>query len=142
MNRMTRDQAHAQLAADVRADLAATAAMLELLERQFDAAVRHKSDELAALAAELAPALDAMEARRLLRVSLVRALAGQEGTMATLIVSLQEPARAAVSSDWAELEQRVRACQQATTRNSALLADQFTVMQRVLHGEEQVYAPR
>jgi flagella synthesis protein FlgN len=36
----------------------------------------------------------------------------------------------------------VRACQQVTTRNSALLADQFTVMQRVLHGEEQVYAPR
>ena len=142
MNRMTRDQAHAQLAADVRADLAATGAMLALLERQFDAAVRHNSDELAALAAELAPALDAMETRRVLRVSLVRALAGQEGTMATLIASLQEPARTAVSGDWAELEQRVRACKQATTRNSALLADQFTVMQRVLHGEEQVYAPR
>jgi flagella synthesis protein FlgN len=29
-----------------------------------------------------------------------------------------------------------------TTRNGALLAEQFSIMQRVLHGEEQVYAPR
>jgi flagella synthesis protein FlgN len=142
MNRMTRDQAHAQLLGDVRADLDAAAAMLELLERQFDAALRHRSAELAALAAEFTPALEAMEARRVRRVSLIRALLGPAATMASLLGKLQEPARAELSAGWEELERRVRACKEATARNGALLADQFTVMQRVLHGEEQVYAPR
>jgi len=29
-----------------------------------------------------------------------------------------------------------------TLRNGSLLAEQYSVMQRVLHGEEQIYAPR
>jgi flagella synthesis protein FlgN len=142
MNRMTRDQAHAQLAGDVHADLAATSAMLELLERQFDQALRHSSAELAAVAGEFTPALEAMVARRVRRVSLIRALLGPDATMAALIGNLPQPARAELAAAWAELELRVRACKEATVRNSALLADQFTVMQRVLYGEDQVYAPR
>jgi flagella synthesis protein FlgN len=140
--KMTRDQAHAQLLGDVRADLAAAGIMLELLERQFEAALRRHSAELSALAAELTPALEAMEERRVRRVALVRALLGPEATMATLIGTLAEPARAQLAAAWSELERHVRACKEATARNSALLADQFSVMQRVLYGEEEVYAPR
>ncbi|GAB3425094.1 flagellar protein FlgN [Massilia agilis] len=142
MSRMTRDQAQAQLAGDVRADLAAVGAMLELLDRQFAAALHHKSAELAALTAELAPALDAMEARRVRRLSLVRALHGPAAAMADLIAALPPTAQTALAADWAELERRVRACKEATARNTALMTEQFSVMQRVLHGEEQIYAPR
>jgi flagella synthesis protein FlgN len=50
--------------------------------------------------------------------------------------------RSLASADWERLEQLVRDCKQATTRNGSLMADQYTVMQRVLHGEDQLYAPR
>jgi flagellar biosynthesis protein FlgN len=142
VTRMTREQAQSRLADGVRADLDACATMLELLERQFDAAVRHRSAQLSELAAELEPALAAMEQRRVQRVTLVRALHGIEATMADLIAALAEPARAALAADWRALEQMVVECKRMTTRNSALLAEQFSVMQRVLHGEDQLYAPR
>jgi flagella synthesis protein FlgN len=142
MSRMTRDQANAELGADVRADLEATGAMLDLLQRQFDAAIRHRTAELAELAAQLEPALEQMDVRRQRRVSLVRALHGPDATMSGLIEALPQPARQQLAEDWAELESRVRACKEATTRNANLLAEQFSVMQRVLHGEEQLYAPR
>jgi flagella synthesis protein FlgN len=142
MTRMTRQQAGARLADDVGADLAACAEVGQLLERQFDAAVRHQSAQLAELAQQLTPLLDAMEARRQQRVALVRALLGPDGSMAAFIASLGEPARARVASQWRELETLVLKCQGATTRNSTLMAEQFSVMQRVLHGEEETYAPR
>jgi flagella synthesis protein FlgN len=139
---MTRREAAGALAGGVHADLAACAAIHDLLEQQFDAAVRHRSAQLADLAAHLAPLLDAMEARRQQRVSLVRALGGPEASMADFIERTAEPARAQLRREWQELEQLVVACKAATTRNSSLLAEQFSVMQRVLHGEEDTYAPR
>jgi flagella synthesis protein FlgN len=142
MNRMTRDQAVYRLAEGVQADLAACAEVQGLLERQFDAAVRHRSSELAAMAAALTPALDAMDARRQQRVALVRALLGPDATMNELVATLDGAARAELAANWRELEQMVIECKRMTTRNSDLLAEQFSIMQRVLHGEEQVYAPR
>ena len=142
VNRMTRQQASAALAEGAAQDLVAAKAILALLERQFDAALRHKGAELAALAEELSPALDAMDARRLQRVALVRALLGLEGTMAGFIAAQPEPGRAQLAANWGELERVVVACKAATTRNSNLLADQFTTMQRVLQGGDGTYAPR
>ena len=140
--RMTRQAASAALAEGIEHDLAAAAAILALLERQFDAALRHQGAELAALAAELSPALDAMDERRRQRVALVRALFGAEGTMAGFIAAQSEPGRARLAAAWNELERLVVACKAATTLNGNLLADQFTTMQRVLHGEDDTYAPR
>ena len=74
MSRMTRQQAQALLADGVQADVRDSAEVLDLLERQFEAALRHRSSELTRLAELLAPLLDAMEARRQQRVALVRAL--------------------------------------------------------------------
>jgi flagella synthesis protein FlgN len=139
---MTRREAAGTLAGGVRADLAACAAIRDLLEQQFDAAVRHRSALLAELAERLAPLLDAMEARRQQRVALVRALGGTNASMADFIARLAEPARAQLQGEWQELEQLVVACKTATARNGSLLAEQFSVMQRVLHGEEDTYAPR
>lgn len=142
MSKMTRDQAVAKLAAGIQADLAASTTLLELLERQFDAALRHRTAQLGELAEQLMPALDAMEQRRVQRVALVRALLGPDGDMAKLIASLAAPGRAALAADWHALEQMVLECKRLNARNSALLTEQYSIMQRVLHGEEQTYAPR
>lgn len=142
MSRMTRPQANAALVDGVQADVRDSAEVLALLERQFEAALRHQTAELTALAGLLAPLLDAMEARRQQRVALVRALLGEGATMAQFILTLGEPAQGALAAAWADLEHTVQACKAASTRNGNLLAEQHTVMQRVLHGEEGIYAPR
>ncbi len=142
MSKMTRQQANLLLADGVQADVRDSAEVLALLERQFDAALRHRSSELTLLAEQLTPLLDAMEARRQQRVSLVRALMGQQGSMGDYIGSLAEPARGALAAAWADLESTVQACKAATARNGGLLAEQYTVMQRVMHGEDDTYAPR
>jgi len=142
MSRMTRQQAQAALADGVQADVRDSAEVLALLERQFEAALRHRSSELTQLAELLTPLLDAMEARRQQRVSLVRALLGNSATMTQYIGTLTGQAQAAFSAAWSDLERTVQACKEATTRNGSLLAEQYTVMQRVLHGEDAIYAPR
>ena len=142
MSKMTRDQAVAKLAAGIQADLAASSTLLELLERQFDAALRHRSADLAALADQLMPALEAMEQRRVQRVALVRALLGPDADMTQLIASLAAPVRASVAADWHALEQMVLECKRLNARNSALVTEQYSILQRVRHGEEQPYAPR
>lgn len=140
--RMTRDQAVARLLDGIDADLQACGAIRDLLERQFEAALRRRADELGALAEHLTPQLDAMEQRRLQRVQLVRALCGPQATMDQLFDQLDARRRAAATGAWRQLEQLVRDCQQATARNGQLMADQYSIMQRVLHGEEETYAPR
>lgn len=142
MSRMTREQAIGKLTAGVTADLDACQAILALLGRQFDAALRHRSAELGEIAEQLAPALDAMEQRRVQRVTLVRALCGAKADMATLIASLAPAQREAVTAGWHALEQSVLECKRLNVRNSALLTEQFSIMQRVLHGEETLYEAR
>ena len=142
MSRMTRQQANATLVDGVQADVRDSAEVLALLERQFEAALRHRSGELTELATLLTPLLDAMDARRQQRVSLVRALLGEAATMDRFIITLPEPAQGALAAAWADLERTVLACKEATGRNGQLLAEQYTVMQRVLHGEDDTYAPR
>lgn len=142
MSRMTRDQAVGRLLDGIRDDLRDCGAVHELLERQFQAALRHSGTELSTLAAELMPQLDAMEARRMQRVQLVRALFGLDATMDQLFASLAAPERHTASAAWTQLERLVRDCKAATARNGNLMADQYAVMQRLLHGEEDTYAPR
>jgi flagella synthesis protein FlgN len=62
--------------------------------------------------------------------------------MDDLLNALPDEKRSRATADWERLEWLVRDCKQATTRNGNLMADQYTVMQRVLHGEDQLYAPR
>jgi flagella synthesis protein FlgN len=138
---MTREEAVGQVLDGVDADLGACTAIRDLLERQFQAALRHHGAELAALSEELMPQLEAMEARRLQRVQLVRALGGAGATMDTWFASLDEQRRGGAQARWQRLEDLVRACKEATVRNQSLMAEQHSTMQRVLHGEEQTYAP-
>jgi flagella synthesis protein FlgN len=142
MTRMTRDQAVARLLDGIQDDMATCGDLRDLLERQFQAALRHRGAELSALAAELMPRLDAMEERRKQRVQLVRALFGANATMDHLFASLAAPQKSSASAAWTRLERLVRDCKQATVRNGNLMADQYSVMQRLLHGEDDTYAPR
>jgi flagella synthesis protein FlgN len=142
MGRLTRDQAVTRLLDGIQDDLQACAVIRDLLERQFQAALRHRGLELGVLAEELMPQLDAMEQRRQQRVQLVRALHGAAAGMDDLMNALPAEKRSGAAADWERLEWLVRDCKQATTRNGNLMADQYTVMQRVLHGEDQLYAPR
>jgi len=142
MATLTRQQANSLLTNGVQLDLREAGAVRALLEQQFDAAVRHRSAELSTLAEQLEPLLEGMDGRRKQRVSLVRALLGPQGTMSDYFATLQPAPRAALEAAWGELERLVRDCKNATIRNGSLLAEQYSVMQRVLHGEEQIYAPR
>ncbi|MDY0974291.1 flagellar export chaperone FlgN [Massilia sp. CFBP9012] len=142
MATLTRQQANTLLLEGVQKDLAEAATIHTLLEQQFEAAVRHRSAELTALADGLAPLLEAMEARRQQRLSLVRALLGPDASMAQYSASLAAGARTTFDAAWTELEAIVRVCKEATMRNGRLLAEQYSVMQRVLHGEDEIYAPR
>lgn len=142
MSRMTRDQALTLLLDGIQEDTGACTLIRDLLEQQFQAALRHRGAELAALADDLMPQLDAMEARRQQRVQLVRALFGQQAGMDQLFAALPAAQRDGATAAWAQLETLVRDCQQATTRNAGLMAEQHSVMQRLLHGEDQTYAPR
>jgi flagella synthesis protein FlgN len=142
MGRLTRDQAVTRLLDGIQDDIQACGAIRALLERQFQAALRHRAAELGELAEALTPQLDTMEQRRQQRVQLVRALHGASATMDDLLNGLAPTQRARAGADWERLEQLVRDCKQATARNGSLMADQYSVMQRVLHGEDQLYAER
>lgn len=142
MATLTRQQANTLLVEGVQHDLQDAGAIHTLLERQFEAAVHHRSAELTALAEALAPLLATMEGRRQQRVTLVRALLGPDAAMSQYVASLAAGPRANFEAAWEALEGAVRACKEATNRNGQLLAEQYSVMQRVLHGEEDTYAPR
>lgn len=125
----------------VAADLLAYQQLRALLEQQFDGAVRHQSARLHELAEAITTLVDTMEARRAERVALVQRLLGPQGSMAQAFALLKNPARERMEADWRALEDSVRECKRLGKRNSDLLVEQYTIMQRVLHGEEQIYAP-
>ena len=137
----SRQDAMRTLLQGLAADLLAYPQLHALLEQQFEAAVRHHSARLGELAEAITALVDTMEERRAQRVALVQRLLGPHGTMAQAFALLKNPARERMEADWRSLEHSVRECKRLGKRNSDLLVEQYTIMQRVLHGEEQIYAP-
>jgi flagella synthesis protein FlgN len=138
---MTRQDAMRALLAGIASDLQAYPQLQQQLQLQFEAALRHKASELAAAADGISTLVDAMQQRRAERVALVQRLVGETGNMAQAFALLKNTAREKMEADWKSLEQAVIECKRLSKRNGDLLAEQFTIMQRVLHGEEQIYAP-
>jgi flagella synthesis protein FlgN len=130
-----------QLLAGIADDLLAYPALQDLLQQQFQAALRHKASELGAVAEAISTLVDTMQARRELRVALVQRLVGPQGTMLQAFALLKNAARERMETDWSTLEQAVLNCKALSKRNGDLLVEQYSIMQRVLHGEEQIYAP-
>lgn len=138
---VTRQEVMAMLLRGVAEDVAAYRGLQDLLDQQFDAIVRHQTARLTSIGETILPALQAMDARRRQRVGLVASLLGPDAGMDQVVNLLKGASRATLESNWAELEQMVVDCKRRNIRNSTLLTDQYTIMQRVLHGEDQIYAP-
>lgn len=133
----------AQLLRDAQADLGDYERLAQLLEQQFNAALRHDAAQLQTLAEGIGPLLDALDQRRLARVALVTQLLGplSATSMASLFERLPAARRAPVQALWERLEQAVTDCKTRNARNARLMTEQHALLQRVLHGaQEPLYA--
>jgi len=125
----------------VSEDVKAYRTLQTLLEEQFDAALRYQAARLNALAEQVTETVDALEQRRQQRVFLIENLLGAGGTMAGAFPLLTSGARTALESGWQLLEELVVDCKQRNVRNCKLMMEQQDIMQKVMHGEEHIYAP-
>ncbi len=125
----------------IKADLQSYQQMLDLIAQQFEAAVRHQSARLGELAKEIGALVDVLEARRAQRVELASRLTGPQPSMEQVFALLKPAPRARLEADWAQLEAMVQTAREMGRRNAELLAEQYTIMQRVLHGDDQTYEP-
>jgi len=138
---LSRQDAMRLLLGGIADDLQAYQTLNTLLQQQFQAALRHKAAELGPVAEAISTLVDTMQARRVQRVALVQRLVGPDGTMKQAFALLKNAAREKMEADWNTLEQAVIECKRISKRNGDLLVEQYSIMQRVLHGEEQIYAP-
>ena len=125
----------------IKADLQSYQQMLDLIAQQFEAAIRHQSERLGEIAQEIGALVDVLEARRAQRVDLATRLIGPQPSMDQVFALLKPEARARLEADWAQLEDMVQTAREMGRRNADLLAEQYTIMQRVLHGDDQTYEP-
>jgi flagellar biosynthesis protein FlgN len=116
-------------------------ALLGLLDEQFDAALRHDAVRVEDVGQRILAAVDGLEGRRRERVALVELLLGPDGRMDELIGTLAPPRQGALDAGWKALQTLVRQCKELNARNCRLMTDQQAVMQRVLHGDMETYAP-
>ncbi|MEV4780748.1 flagellar export chaperone FlgN [Burkholderia sp. LMU1-1-1.1] len=138
---MTRQDAMRALLAGIGDDLRDYPALQDLLEQQFHAALRHQAAQLGQVAEAISALVDTLQARRAQRVALAQRLLGPTANMAQAFALLKNAAREKIESDWKTLETMVVECKRLSKRNSDLLLEQHSIMQRVLHGEDQLYAP-
>lgn len=141
MSHTARADALRRLALGVVEDVRAYRALLDLLDAQFDAALRHRTAQLVELAEQITQTCTQLDARREERRALASALAGPQARIADVFALLQGKARGMLEDHWNALETSVAECKRLSRRNSQLMADQYTIMQRVIHGEEAAYAP-
>jgi flagella synthesis protein FlgN len=130
-----------QLLGGIAEDLLAYRSLQGMLQQQFEAALRHRAAELGAVAESISALVDVLQLRRQQRVALVQRLLGPTATMMQAFALLKNTARERMEADWKTLEQSVIECKRLSKRNGDLLVEQYSIMQRVLHGEEQIYAP-
>jgi flagella synthesis protein FlgN len=137
----TRQEALQLLLQGVAADRQAYQALQALLEQQFTAALRRLAPRLNEMAEEISTLVDTMEVRRAERVALAQAVAGPEARMADVYALLKPEARAKLEADWLALETMAKECKRLGKRNTDLMVEQYSIMQRVLHGDHQIYEP-
>jgi len=113
----------------------------ELLQQQFEVAMKHNALRLTELAAQISETAGALEKRRKRRSALMGSLPGKNCDITAILALVNDAAREAVKARWIELEGLVRECKELNDRNGRLMMDQYAIMQRVLHGEEKIYVP-
>ena len=138
---MTRQDAMKALLLGIAQDQQAYDELAALLQQQFEATIRHQNERLGQLAETISALVDRMQERRAQRVALAQQLVGVNATIMQAFSLLKNPARERMEGDWKALEIKVIECKRLGKRNSDLLVEQYSIMQRVLHGEELTYAP-
>jgi flagella synthesis protein FlgN len=113
----------------------------ELLEQQFAAALKHDAGALAVLNDEILALVERLDANRRERPELTATVlgTGKKATIEAVIDSLSGLPARALEEWWDELKQLVARCKELNARNGQLMASQFEIMQRVLHGESDTY---
>lgn len=138
----------AALLRELHADRSAYARLRELLEAQFQAALRHQSEVLAGLAEDIVALVEQLDARSRQRGSTLKQLLGNgpdrdtEPSMSALLQRLPAAVAQTLGTAWLALEQQVRECKALNQRNCHLITEQHALMQRVLGVEEVLYAER
>lgn len=132
----------ARLLRDLHADRSAYARLRELLEEQFQAALRHHSEQLSALAADIVALVEQLDQRRAVRSELLLALLGRNSkpSVEALLQRLSGASAQTLAAAWQGLEQQVIECKALNLRNCQLITDQHALMLRVLGVEEASYA--
>lgn len=113
----------------------------ELLEQQFETALRHDAAGIEQIGQRIVELVERMERRRAERVELVGLLAGADGRMAAVVALAGSLRGSQLAAGWRRLRTLAGHCKALNVRNCRLMTDQQTIMQRVLHGEERTYAP-
>ena len=136
-------EALSRLVKGIHADMADYRHLHELLDVQFEAALRHQSSRLIEIAEKISELVNTLEQRRQERVALASMLtgSGQPVSMQGVVQLLTESSRPSLQACWQSLENQVRECKEANARNCRLLTDQHEMMQRILHREVDTYAP-
>lgn len=138
---MTPREAAEQLLRDLRADLVQAGDLRQLLEAQYQAALRHDAAALQTLGERIVACVEVMETRRSRRVSLAQQLAGPDARMEAVFPRLGQGWGRTGQTWWLRLETLVRDCKAANQRNCALLAEQQALMQSLLQPQGELYAP-
>lgn len=127
----------------MRLDIADYRSLRAHLDTQFHAALRHESERLIDIAAQITALVDTLELRRQERTMLSCMLVSddQPATMESVMQRLAGHARVIVATYRRTLETLVSECRQAIERNSGLLIDQRNTMRRILRWEADTHAP-
>jgi flagella synthesis protein FlgN len=133
-----------QLREGLSQDLNAYGALRELLERQFQAALRHQAEEIAALSAGILAQAAEIDAHRSHRRELLTALLGRAGqpTLRALLDRLPPAAGEPLLALRQGIERALAECKAMNARNAQLITEQQALMQRLLGREEHIYAQR
>ncbi len=141
---MTVREALGRLIKGVHADLGDYRTLLELLDVQFEAALKHRSAVISDIADRISALTAQMEKRRVERLALAKVLVGKQSNVTISAVSARLPANARPAFDewWQTLEKLVKECKRLNQRNCDLLMNQHEILQRVLQTDGGgTYAP-
>jgi len=106
-------------------DLRDYRALLDLLESQFAAALRHETAHLADVGERVTALVETLEQRRVQRVELAERLLGPGARMPAVIAAFDLPQRRLLADGWSVLEELVGRCKALNERNCRLLTSAY-----------------
>ncbi|PZP35653.1 MAG: hypothetical protein DI603_02430 [Roseateles depolymerans] len=117
----------------------------QLLERQFQAALRHAAAEIGEISEEIASQVQLIEAQGRRDREVLAALLGSEHgrpSVRELLRRLPRQKAAPLLQRWRALQRQLADCKALNLRNNQLMTEQQALMQQLLGREEHIYAER